>query len=237
MRYLLTIYHDEDVIAARSPEEDAAVGARYFALADEMREAGAYVGGDGLQPIATATTVRVRDGERLTTDGPFAETKEQLGGFYLVECKDLDEAIEMGGEDPGAPRWARSRCGRSWTTRRGEAAREAATARARRTSAERLFRRESGRAVATLIRVLGDFDARRGRGAGGVRRRARALAARRRAGQPGARGSPPSPATARSTACAASAARPTRELAAARRSPADARARAGRARSPTTGCG
>ena len=102
MRYLLTIYHDEAVIEARSPEESARVGARYFAVADEMREAGAYVGGDGLQPVATATTVRVRDGERLTTDGPFAETKEQLGGFYVVDCKDLDEAIEWAAKIPGA---------------------------------------------------------------------------------------------------------------------------------------
>src|SRR3954470_5416686 len=102
VRYLLTIYHDETIIAARSPEENAEVGARYFALADEMRAAGAYVGGDGLQPAATATTVRVRDGERLTIDGPFAETKEQLAGFYLVECKDLDEAIEWAAKIPGS---------------------------------------------------------------------------------------------------------------------------------------
>ena len=59
------------------------------------------VAGEGLQPTATATTVRVRDGERLLTDGPFAETKEQLGGFYLVDCDDLDEALALGGQDPG----------------------------------------------------------------------------------------------------------------------------------------
>ena len=59
-------------------------------------------GGERLQPAATATTVRVRDGEVLTSDGPFAETKEQLGGFYLVECKDLDEAIEVASRIPGA---------------------------------------------------------------------------------------------------------------------------------------
>jgi hypothetical protein len=102
MRYLLSIYHDEAAIARRSPEEDAESGARYFAVADEMRAAGVYLGGDGLQPTATATTVRVRDGERLTTDGPFAETKEQLAGFYLVECKDLDEAIEWAEKIPGS---------------------------------------------------------------------------------------------------------------------------------------
>jgi hypothetical protein len=102
MRYLLTIYHDEAVIEARGVEENMRVGERYFALADEMREAGVYAGGDGLQPVATATTVRVRDGERLTVDGPFAETKEQLAGFYLVDCKDLDEAIEWAAKIPGS---------------------------------------------------------------------------------------------------------------------------------------
>ena len=75
-------------------------------------------GGEGLQPTATATTVRVRDGERMLTDGPFAETKEQLGGYYLLECKDLDEALDVGRADPRGHRRARSRCARSWTTRR-----------------------------------------------------------------------------------------------------------------------
>jgi hypothetical protein len=61
-----------------------------------------FVGGDGLQPAATATTVRVRDGERLLTDGPYAETKEQLGGFYMLECKDLDEALSWAARIPEA---------------------------------------------------------------------------------------------------------------------------------------
>jgi hypothetical protein len=102
MRYLLTIYHDENAMAARSPEEGAETSARYWEVAEEMRAAGAYVGGEGLQPTATATTVRVRDSERLTIDGPFTETKEQLAGFYLVECKDLDEAIEWAAKIPGS---------------------------------------------------------------------------------------------------------------------------------------
>ena len=102
MRYLLSIYLDESEMAARSPEEGAKTSARYFAVADEMRAAGVYLGGDGLQPTATATTVRVRDDERLTIDGPFAETKEQLAGFYLLECKDLDEAIEWAAKIPGS---------------------------------------------------------------------------------------------------------------------------------------
>jgi hypothetical protein len=93
MRYLLTIYHDEADVATWSPEEAAERGVRYFAVADEMRAAGAYVGGDGLEPTATATTVRVRDGERLTTDGPFAETKEQLSGFWIIDVENLDEAL------------------------------------------------------------------------------------------------------------------------------------------------
>ena len=69
--------------------------------------------GDALQPTSTATTVRVRDGKTLTTDGPFAETKEQLGGYYLIEAKDLDEATKIAARIPARDR-ARSRCGRSW---------------------------------------------------------------------------------------------------------------------------
>ena len=85
--------------------------AAYGAFGQEIEARGVHVAGEGLQPTATATTVRVRDGERLVTDGPFAETKEQLGGFYLLECKDLDEAIGWAAKIPGA-RTARSRCGR-----------------------------------------------------------------------------------------------------------------------------
>ena len=74
----------------------------YGAFGQEIEDSGVYVAGEGLQPTATATTVRVRDGERLVTDGPFAETREQLGGFYLLECKDLDEAIGWAAKIPGA---------------------------------------------------------------------------------------------------------------------------------------
>jgi hypothetical protein len=69
-------------------------------LTDDMTEAGVLVGGEALEPISAATTVRVRGGERMITDGPFAETKEQLGGFYLVDCADLDEAIEWAARIP-----------------------------------------------------------------------------------------------------------------------------------------
>ena len=75
----------------------------------------------GLEPTAAATTVRVRDGERMLTDGPFAETKEQLGGYYVLECTDLDEALDLGGADPGGPVRRASRCARSSTTTRSKA--------------------------------------------------------------------------------------------------------------------
>jgi hypothetical protein len=102
MRYLLSIYEEESNWGTQSPEESGGIMARYQALSEELRGSGAYLAGEGLQPTATATTVRVRGGERLTTDGPFAETKEQLGGFYLVECKDLDEAIEWAAKIPAS---------------------------------------------------------------------------------------------------------------------------------------
>jgi hypothetical protein len=102
MKYLLTIYGDESAREGSSPEEGKAMLEAYMAFGQEATEKGAFVGGEGLQPTDTATTVRVRDGERMVTDGPFAETKEQLGGFYLLECKDLDEAIEWAAKIPGA---------------------------------------------------------------------------------------------------------------------------------------
>jgi hypothetical protein len=102
MKYLLTIYGDESARENISPEDGKAVMDAYFAFSREVDEAGAMLGGEGLQPTSSATTVRVRDGERTVTDGPFAETKEQLGGFYLLECKDLDEAIEWAAKIPGA---------------------------------------------------------------------------------------------------------------------------------------
>jgi hypothetical protein len=74
----------------------------YFAFTDDVRARNQYVNGEALHPVNTATTVRVRDGKTLTTDGPFAETREQLGGYYVLECKDLDEAIEAAAKIPGA---------------------------------------------------------------------------------------------------------------------------------------
>jgi hypothetical protein len=102
MQYLLMIYQDDQVEAARKPEEFPPMMAAYMKLTNDVKEAGVYLGGNPLQPGATATTVRVRDGKIQTTDGPFAETKEQLGGYYLLDCKDLDEALKWAAQIPHA---------------------------------------------------------------------------------------------------------------------------------------
>jgi hypothetical protein len=100
VRYLLLICGDESAHAAM--EADGSFVASCHAWADEMRDRGALVALAGLQPPAGATTVRVRDGEVLLTDGPFADTKELIGGFSLVECADLDEALEVAARHPAA---------------------------------------------------------------------------------------------------------------------------------------
>ena len=102
MRYLLTLWSDESQMTARSKEELAEAMARYDAFTRELRESGAFAGGEGLDPTWTAKSLRIRDGERQVTDGPFAETTEQLGGFYLLECEDLDEAISWAAKVPAA---------------------------------------------------------------------------------------------------------------------------------------
>jgi hypothetical protein len=102
MRYLLMICVDESAVGARSPEEASAVKADFEAFGEDMGRRGVLLGGDRLRPTADATTVQVRDGEVLVADGPFAETKEQIGGYCLVDCKDLDEAIEVASKIPGA---------------------------------------------------------------------------------------------------------------------------------------
>jgi hypothetical protein len=102
MKYLLMIYCDEASDAKRSKEElDAEMGA-YWAYTNEVKEAGALHGGEALHPSSTATTVKIRNGKTVTTDGPFAETKEQLAGYYLVEAKNLDEAIQWALKIPHA---------------------------------------------------------------------------------------------------------------------------------------
>src|SRR5205823_10508529 len=102
MQYLLLIHDDEQRWANMPEEERNGIYAEYMALTKELRESGAYVGGNQLQPTATAVTVRVRDGEQVVTDGPFAETKEQLGGYYMVEAESLDEALEWAARIPSA---------------------------------------------------------------------------------------------------------------------------------------
>jgi hypothetical protein len=102
MKYLLTIYADERVWGEATPEFIETSMAAYGELGTAMREAGVHVGGEGLQPSSTATSVKVRDGETLVTDGPFAETREQLGGYYLLDCKDLDDAIRWAARIPDA---------------------------------------------------------------------------------------------------------------------------------------
>jgi hypothetical protein len=101
MKYMLTIHTDPAGYANASREDLDAELKGYAALSEELHESGAFVAGEGLQ-LDTATTVSVKNGERLVTDGPFAETREQLGGFYLLDCKDLDEAISWASKIPGA---------------------------------------------------------------------------------------------------------------------------------------
>src|SRR3954447_19414603 len=100
MQYMLLIYDDEQAWATMNEAERGSVFAEYGTYTQELRDSGAYVAGDALQPIETATTIRVRDDETLTTDGPFAETKEQLGGYYIVDVASLDEALEWGARIP-----------------------------------------------------------------------------------------------------------------------------------------
>jgi hypothetical protein len=102
MRYLLMIYTDETVEANMSPEEQGTYMAAYNAFTKATRDRNAFQAGEALQSTATATTVRVRDGKTVSTDGPYAETKEQLGGYYLLNCQNLDEAIEFAAMIPGA---------------------------------------------------------------------------------------------------------------------------------------
>jgi hypothetical protein len=100
MKYLCTIYGEESQMARATPEQMNEMLEAYGAFGQEAGDA--ILAGEGLQPTSTATTVRVRDGERMLMDGPFAETKEQLGGFYLLECDSLDDAIDLAAKIPGA---------------------------------------------------------------------------------------------------------------------------------------
>ncbi len=100
MKYAFLIYHNEAEAAKATEEESRKEMGEYFAFTEAYRAA--ISASDALMPTSTATTVRVRDGKTLTTDGPFAETKEVLGGFYVIECANLDEAIAAASKIPGA---------------------------------------------------------------------------------------------------------------------------------------
>jgi hypothetical protein len=99
---MLLIYDDEKVWATRPDDVREETTREYFALSDELNQAGAFISASALEPTESATTISVRDGDRLTTDGPFAETKEQLGGYYLIEAPSLDEALEWAAKIPAA---------------------------------------------------------------------------------------------------------------------------------------
>jgi hypothetical protein len=102
MQYLLLIYDNEAEGAARDAATTAAMHTEYGTFTQSIIQAGNFKAGDALQATATATTVRVRGGKTLTTDGPFAETREQLGGYYIVKAGNLDEATEIAARVPGA---------------------------------------------------------------------------------------------------------------------------------------
>jgi hypothetical protein len=102
MRYLCLIYDDEKKLGAMPKGESDAFMGEYFSFTEGIKKTGHYIGGEALQPVQTATTVRVRAGKVSTTDGPFAETKEQLGGFYLINAKDLNDAIQVASKIPSA---------------------------------------------------------------------------------------------------------------------------------------
>src|ERR1700733_3139673 len=93
VQYILLIYENEAEWQKLAKEEGHKIFGEYMAFTKSVKESGHHLAGEPLQPVATATTVRVRGGKTLTTDGPFAETREQLGGFYMIEAKDLDEAV------------------------------------------------------------------------------------------------------------------------------------------------
>lgn len=102
MKYMLFVYHDQETHARRSESERADLLHESVQLANQLHARGKYLGAAPLHPSSVTTCVRVRDGKRLVTDGPFAETREQIGGYFLVDAVDLDEAIEIAGRIPGA---------------------------------------------------------------------------------------------------------------------------------------
>ena len=102
MKYALLVYVDEKVTQGMSEDEGKALFAGYMELTEQLKASGKLIAGDALQPAGSATSLRVKNGKRLVTDGPFAETKEQLGGFYVVEAANLDEAMDWAAKVPDA---------------------------------------------------------------------------------------------------------------------------------------
>jgi hypothetical protein len=102
MKYLCLIYEDESIWTKMSQEDSGKMMGAYGQFTRDIQTSGHMIGGEALQPTQTATTVRVRNGKVSTTDGPFAETKEQLGGYYLIEAKDLNDAIQVAARIPSA---------------------------------------------------------------------------------------------------------------------------------------
>ena len=102
MKYLCLIYENEKNFESMAPADSEAIMNEYFSFTEDIRKNGKLVAAEALQPTPTATTVRVRNGKVSTTDGPFVETKEQLGGFYLIEAKDLNDAIQVAARIPSA---------------------------------------------------------------------------------------------------------------------------------------
>jgi len=102
VKYLLLIYDEERAWGTMSDADRQRLMGEYRKLSEDLKAGGQYVAGSQLQPVATATSVRVRNGKRVLTDGPFAETREQLGGYYLVEAKNLDEAVAIAERIPSA---------------------------------------------------------------------------------------------------------------------------------------
>jgi hypothetical protein len=102
MKYLCPIYDEEKKRGVMSKSESDILMGEYFAFTDEIQRSGHYVAGEALQSVQTAATVRVRNGNVSTTDGPFAETKEQLGGYYLINARDLNDAVQVASKIPSA---------------------------------------------------------------------------------------------------------------------------------------
>ncbi len=102
MQYLCLIYEDEKEWQKLPPAQTDKLLGEYSAYTESVKRSGHYLGGNGLEPSHTATTLRMRKGKLATTDGPFAETKEQLGGYYLLQARDLNEAIQLASRIPGA---------------------------------------------------------------------------------------------------------------------------------------